>query len=822
MKKTILTTVIGLFCSISLNAQIIVQGISPSPIANSYPFTWAQPGGGDWSTPDFNIAGVFVQDTLALADDGTPGVSPNGHNLGNEACNPIINNVAGKIAVIYRGSCEFSLKPLNAQQAGAVAVILINSDNSVIQMGGGANGTGVTIPMVMLTNDDGNALVNEMQNGSVIVFMGNQLGASNNDVGSLEDEVLISPFGGGLETMYNGFDPGLIVYNYGNNVQSNVTLNAQITGPTGIMYDETVGPLTIASGGNESLLPGSTNALPPFDLGAGNYPVGNYTLTYTLDMGVPDEFPVDNIRSFDFSIDSKALSYSRADANGQPIANSYPSNSTTEYQSCAMIQESNFNGRPASGMYYIPHTDTTLVNPIGTQVFGNLYQWDDAWTDLNDPNYQFDPFANDAFQNLNLLTFGQHIIANQNEIDEVGYIAFGTVAPLQNNIRYLFCMQSFEPTVVFGYDEELNYTGGIANSAQPVAPVLVDGSWYVTGWTGFNAPSIAIDLDTTCLNTSVTQLYASNTCIGQNSGEIAIQVSGFNGASVSWDNGGMGDTLTGLPAGTYTATITDTNSCTASISITIVEVQLAAVTQTQNESCDGTLDGSIEITSIIDGTAPISYQWNTGDTTASISGLDDGNYDVIITDANGCQITENFTLTSIPDFGLIATATPDWGASPMQVTFSNGTPSISLYNFTWYFGDGASIQDNSLSVQHTYMIDGTWDVSLVAEDLNTGCVDSVSFNGLVVTNSNVGIDELNLDKTILISPNPCSGIVNVLAKGFTDQIQIEVVTLDGQVIYSHSSFETTNEIDLSSVTPGMYLVKVSDESYQSVERLIKK
>ena len=72
-----------------------------------------------------------------------------------EGCNPLINgvDVTGKIAVIYRNTCEFGTKALNAQNAGAVGVIIINRDPEVIEMGGGADGGSVTIPVVMLSDD---------------------------------------------------------------------------------------------------------------------------------------------------------------------------------------------------------------------------------------------------------------------------------------------------------------------------------------------------------------------------------------------------------------------------------------------------------------------------------------------------------------------------------------------------------------------------------------------------------------------------------------------------------------------------------------------
>ena len=91
--------------------------------------------------------------------------------------------LTGKIAVIYRNTCEFGTKALNAQNAGAVGVIIINRDPEVIEMGGGADGGSVTIPVVMISSTDGLTITNEMLGGPVVMFLGNKTGLYADDAG---------------------------------------------------------------------------------------------------------------------------------------------------------------------------------------------------------------------------------------------------------------------------------------------------------------------------------------------------------------------------------------------------------------------------------------------------------------------------------------------------------------------------------------------------------------------------------------------------------------------------------------------------------------
>jgi hypothetical protein len=75
-------------------------------------------------------------------------------------------DVTGKIALIARGVCPFTEKIVNAQTAGAVAVIVYSDARPAIAMGGDA--TGVTVPGVMIENADGIALRDRLVAGTAV------------------------------------------------------------------------------------------------------------------------------------------------------------------------------------------------------------------------------------------------------------------------------------------------------------------------------------------------------------------------------------------------------------------------------------------------------------------------------------------------------------------------------------------------------------------------------------------------------------------------------------------------------------------------------
>jgi Zn-dependent metalloprotease len=88
-----------------------------------------------------------------------------------DGCTALTNGaaVSGKIAVINRGSCDFSLKVYNAQQAGAVAVIIANNAATGLPgMGAGANAALVTIPSIGVQQSTGNSLRSQLAAAAVV------------------------------------------------------------------------------------------------------------------------------------------------------------------------------------------------------------------------------------------------------------------------------------------------------------------------------------------------------------------------------------------------------------------------------------------------------------------------------------------------------------------------------------------------------------------------------------------------------------------------------------------------------------------------------
>lgn len=178
-------------------------------------------------------------------------------------------------------------------------------------------------------------------------------------------------------------------------------------------------------------------------------------------------------------------------------------------------------------------------------------------------------------------------------------------------------------------------------------------------------------------------------CNGSADGTATVSVSGgIPNFTFQWSNGDNGDTANALDAATYFVTVTDGNSCTTVDSISLTQPDQVAVSfQPQNVSCFSGADGSI-VSQASGGTAPYSYLWSNGDTTASLTALAAGNYCLTVTGSNGCTTTLCQDISQPAEL-ILTTAPTNAGcnggsAGAIDLTVNGGSGS---YTYLWNTGD---------------------------------------------------------------------------------------------------------------------------------------
>jgi hypothetical protein len=136
------------------NAVAGAPMLSHMPVVKS---TSPGPGGTfnmDYATATFGplppASGTLGALAVVATQSGETGPGCDPYNAANTAA------VKGKVALVYRGTCAFTQKVKNAQNAGAVAVLLANNTTG-IQPPGGSDST-IVIPAVGISQADGDAL----------------------------------------------------------------------------------------------------------------------------------------------------------------------------------------------------------------------------------------------------------------------------------------------------------------------------------------------------------------------------------------------------------------------------------------------------------------------------------------------------------------------------------------------------------------------------------------------------------------------------------------------------------------------------------------
>ena len=142
-------------------------------------------------------------------------------------------------------------------------------------------------------------------------------------------------------------------------------------------------------------------------------------------------------------------------------------------------------------------------------------------------------------------------------------------------------------------------------------------------------------------------------CAGLNDASINLNIiSGDSPFQTVWSNGSLLEDLNQLGPGEYSVVVTDGNGCSNTLQAEIDDttpLQLTAdITQL---NCNGQNEGAIRIEAS-GGKAPYTYAWNNGSVADELLDLASGIYEVSLSDANGCQIIESYTLNSISGISI--------------------------------------------------------------------------------------------------------------------------------------------------------------------------
>lgn len=287
-------------------------------------------------------------------------------------------------------------------------------------------------------------------------------------------------------------------------------------------------------------------------------------------------------------------------------------------------------------------------------------------------------------------------------------------------------------------------------------------------------------------------------CFGANNGALNIFASGGMGTLLYSLDGGsfQSSNIFGtLSGGYHNLNVKDGNACNAQLWINVYEpAELAITANAINDvACAGGNNGVIDI-SVSGGNSPYHFYWSNGQVTEDNFNIMAGNYTVLVTDKNGCTTTMSFSITQ-PAMPVIVngTVTNSTGSNDgaIDITVTGG---VGGYSFNW--------SNNATTENLTGLAPGIYTV--VITDAN-GCSSSSTF----VVGLSVGIATANLSSDeVSVYPNPANEYITILDRNGFNMDKVEIYNALGQTVYTAEPQNSKVEINTSSFSQGVYLVRI--------------
>ncbi|MFO7789924.1 MAG: PKD domain-containing protein, partial [Bacteroidales bacterium] len=356
------------------------------------------------------------------------------------------------------------------------------------------------------------------------------------------------------------------------------------------------------------------------------------------------------------------------------------------------------------------------------------------------------------------------------------------------------------------YGDTVDISAPVSGGVSPVTHYWNDGSGFTSGNSPYSVSpgsdtqyQVYAEDDNGCQTSTVTvDVTVSSpinididlqhvSCYGECDATASASVSGgIAPYQYSWPSGT--DTQTGLCAGNYNLEITDDIGCTENADFEITQPdELQLDLAGTDVSCYGETDGSIQST-VTGGTTPYTYNWSNTETTENITGIAADDYDLTVTDANGCTVSETITIDqpaeveiSVSDDLYLCAGE----AANMNATATGGSPP---YTYYWESG-GTYTAGNTNHTEYPY---SSQDYGVFAEDAN-GCTSDTA----LIHVSMSSVMHLNLQIDDISCHSFCDGSASLGITGGIEPYE-----------YSWNSNDST----LNGLCPGFYEVTVTDQN----------
>ena len=257
-----------------------------------------------------------------------------------------------------------------------------------------------------------------------------------------------------------------------------------------------------------------------------------------------------------------------------------------------------------------------------------------------------------------------------------------------------------------------------------------------------------------------------------------------------------------LTAGTYNVAVLDLGGCTGFSETIVIEDSSPfdyGLYVVPNSSCGGNPIGKIYVTGET-GPSPYTYLWNNGSTANFVTGLTEGSYSVTVTNADGCVLSKNTTITKVDPVGF-----GNFVITQPTCFSNNGVLVMTITGGTAPFYYSASTGDFEISYSRTYTATGLTAGQISVKVTDSGYCTFTETTQLLTPN---GMSSVSITGTNSTCSNT-NGAILVSVQGGTTPYTYTLIYPTGNT----NVLATTNSTqEFINLTAGTYSVFVEDSS----------
>lgn len=393
------------------------------------------------------------------------------------ACGELINDLTDKVALIRRGECDFSEKVYRAQQAGAIAAVVVNhyenldeDSETLFGMLGGDFADEVTIPAIFISRASGEAIAPQLDGGTPVSVLFRVL-SFYNAVTSWSYHMPLNEY-----VPYPGMTINYVNPNPNDEVQ--VAISATVTAPSGAQ--EVLTASSIVAPLADSIIQVDGQYMPT--------EVGTHTVVYNNDQTDETFTTTFEVTDFTYAIDSGGDQLFSAGPTAETFA------TTLVYQAGAVIVTDGDGAVATYASFGLENASEVFTGDAAadaiTMVLYDADGDDDGvldWSAANAGNSV-------RFDDLTGAAFSSYTINGDEGVNEMIYVELqdiiegGPVSLQPNEIYYITV--NYDGTLAgsgtaprYAATASVDYLLRISNGVTiPITPIVLD-QFYNGGWT---------------------------------------------------------------------------------------------------------------------------------------------------------------------------------------------------------------------------------------------------------------------------------------------------------------------------------------------------